>query len=270
MSNRSNRFIVIAAIALLLLPATLLADSNKTFEQLQFNPSGSTNSILDFVMVVPTSGTISYNGGSKGGAKNPLVGSAISVRYVVGLDTPQHNLVKLDLIGGLLNFQTGNFFSSNATTWFFNGGGFFTLTAQCIDIDRDGDTTCDIHDIVPDLDGVPGLVLSGMWDNALVQETNPKNKTSKLEGGLIQDLVWQQLLGYYGLENPPVGNLNGDFNLTMLATGNPNKSLKSTRLLSGDFADVNIPPSPEPASLLLFGTGMIGVAGFVRRKLKAR
>ncbi len=268
MSNRSNRFIVIVAVALLLLPATMLADSNKAFEQLQFNPSGPGNSILDFVMAVPTAGTVSYNGGPHGGAVNPLVGSGIDVDYLVGFDTPQHNLVKLNLIGGLLNFQTGNFFSSNATTWFFNGGGFFTLTAQCIDVNGDG--ICNGSDIFPDLDGVPGEVLTGMWDNALVQETNLKNKTSKLEGGLIQDLVWQQLLGYYGLENPPVGNLNGDFNLTMLATGNPNNSLKSTRLLSGDFADTNIPPSPEPASLLLFGTGMIGVAGFVRRKLKAR
>lgn len=270
MSNRSKRFIGIGAVALLLLPATMLADSNKTYEQFQFNPTGSSNSVLDFVMVVPTAGTVSYNGGLIGGAHNPLVGSTINVDYVVGFDTPQHNLVKLNLIGGQLNFQTGNFFSSNASTWFFNGGGFFTLTAQCIDVDRDGDTSCDSNDMVPDLNSVPGLVLSGLWDSAQLQETNPARKTDKLEGGLIQDRVWQQLLGYYGLQNPPIGNLNGDFNLTMLGTGNPNKTFKSTRLLSGDFADTNIPPSPEPASLLLFGTGMIGVAGFVRRKLKTR
>ena len=36
---------------------------------------------------------------------------------------------------------------------------------------------------------------------------------------------------------------------------------------TGQSIDVNIQPTPEPATLLLFGTGLLGLGGLVRRKL---
>ncbi|HEU0049207.1 MAG TPA: hypothetical protein VFQ43_16575, partial [Nitrososphaera sp.] len=42
--------------------------------------------IIDFGLVAPTGGTISYAGGAA-----PLLGTNIQVDNVVGLDTPDHN-----------------------------------------------------------------------------------------------------------------------------------------------------------------------------------
>jgi hypothetical protein len=36
-----------------------------------------------------------------------------------------------------------------------------------------------------------------------------------------------------------------------------------------DFIGPNLGPTPEPGTLMLFGTGLLGIAGFLRRKLSA-
>jgi hypothetical protein len=265
--SKQTKFCLVIAAALLLLPASALATASSSRDVSQLN-NASSSPVLDFGIVVPTTGTISYNGGKKGGAFNPLVGKHIDVDYVIGEFTPQHNFVKLSLVNAFVSFQTGNFFGSTLTSWEFGGGGFITLTADCIDLNHDGDSTCDLSgDLLTH--GAP--LMTGSWDGATVTETTPKKKTFKLTAGLIDDRIWQPLLGYYGLQNPPgLGSLEGDFNLAFIAGNNPPNSFNSSTVLSGDFADPNIPKSPEPASLLLFGTGLIGVAGLVRRKLRSR
>jgi PEP-CTERM motif len=76
---------------------------------------------------------------------------------------------------------------------------------------------------------------------------------------------------YYTLTGGLTGTWKGGntaFGATVQLTINTGKSLfsGSTSISSGD---TNISVVPEPGSLALMGTGLVGLAGVIRRKLKA-
>jgi hypothetical protein len=195
---------------------------------------------LDFGIVAPTAGSISYAGGAA-----PLVGTNIEVDNVVGLDTPANNnlLVVCDTCG--LNFTTGNFVSSTATTWTFGPGGSITIVGG-VDLTGNGNAG-DAGDIP-----VGTTLLSGTFiENPVVTLIGG---TFRIAGAVFVDTKDDRLVEFYGL--PSGVEYSGGFNISFEATGSPPNAFSSRRVLSGDIT--NSPKVSIPSSMLLIGSGLIG------------
>ncbi len=208
---------------------------------------------LDFGLVAPTPGTIGFAGGA-----TPLVGQAIQVDNLVGLDTPANNFVGVLCISCQLNFVTGNFMGVGglppSQTWEFDGGGVISIVGG-LDLTGDGDAL-DANDIPTGT-----TLLAGSFVHATVVKVG---SIIKIAGANFLDQKDDRLLAFYGI--PQLGLLQGNFNISFMAAGTPPNGFISSAVFSGDV--LNTIPVPEPASLLVFASGLVGLAMWGQRHVR--
>jgi hypothetical protein len=204
--------------------------------------------ILDFTLGLtnPPNAVISFAGYQAGPPEvfPPLVGANIDVSFVQDLENPAPPIA---ITGGRLGFTTGPLTGWSGTEWDFGGGPDSTITI---------------------IGGIPALgiadgttLLTGKFGTATVFKITGR---FDITGAVFQDSKNEELCRYFGID--PGTPWGGEMNLSFIPSGNvtPPGAFCSQIVGSGDLLNT---PVPVPASVILLGSGLLGLVGFgLRRK----
>jgi hypothetical protein len=224
-----KRVVLFAVLALLLSPASALADE------------------LDLVWV---GGTWSW-----GGSPNPLTVSVTTVDPATFPATPWMVITFIPTagspIGGFmptgstLSFTTGGFLGGSGTTgdqwvWSATGSSLTLSSAFC-----------------------GGVCLAGSFTTPITGQTDGFG--SSIVGGFVGTFLSQALIDALGIPTTPNTPWTGAIHVDL----NGNISTQDGGKGTQGSGDLNLTPVPEPGTLALFGTGLLSLAGAIRRKLAA-
>jgi PEP-CTERM motif-containing protein len=212
--------------------------------------------MIDFgTGVAGSGGTLGYAGGGAA-----LVGSNIRIGLVSSQDTPlnsndQHSVSGSSLPNGLLSFTTGAFQGYAGGAYNFGSGGSFQLFGNVPD--------AGISD-----SGSGALLLSGTFDNATISKSGSLALFSASGTDTYEN---PQLVSYFGIAPGTTFN----FSSFIMATGDLGAGTQfSVTALNAVWANDDPPgqesataaATPEPASLVLLGSGLSLVAWAIRRR----
>lgn len=211
---------------------------------LGFSSQAFAAGLLDFGMIAPTTGTVSFGGGA-----TPLVGSTIEVDNVTGLGTPANAGVPGQrlCLGCVLNFTTGNFTGVTGSSWNFGPGGTITVTGG---VDLNNNTIQDAGDIPAGTTLLSGSFVGTTMVTAFAGGF-------RVIGAAFVDVKDATLAAFYGLTGGPSVPWQGGFNLSFTSNALPPNAFSSSSLLSGDIVNQQV---DLPSSLLLLGSGLVGFA----------